>query len=103
MKCRLRRCTADLDACGHGSGSGPAAHRILRRVAPWAEARPLSLGCPSTARTPEASVIVLIRPPSPVRPAAQGVISDPQQAGSLLHPERRHLVTLTQMRRTLLI
>ena len=30
--------------------------------------------------------------------AAQGVIADAQQAGSLIDPERRHLATLTQMR-----
>src|SRR5262249_23469078 len=36
--------------------------------------------------------------PPAIRPAAQGVRADPQQARSLLDPERRHAATLTQVR-----
>jgi hypothetical protein len=37
--------------------------------------------------------------PSAIGPAAQGVIADPEQAGSFLDPEGRHPATLAQMRR----
>jgi hypothetical protein len=36
--------------------------------------------------------------PAPIGPAAQRVVADPQEIGSLPDPKRRHPVTLTHMR-----
>jgi len=38
--------------------------------------------------------------PPAIRPAAQGVRTDPEKTGRLLHPERRHAVTLGQAQQT---